>query len=154
MSRLAPDNRIRVPAAVLHETFAVLRRCGSGRRECQVIWTGPWKDPRQVTEVIHPAHHAHASGFEVESSWLTKFWLDLSRTKTGARVQVHTHPGRAFHSATDDAFPLIHTSGFFSLVIPDFAMGRVGFDNAFVTEINEDGQWHPVSPFECMEVIR
>jgi hypothetical protein len=145
--------RIQVPAAVLRDTFALLRRCGAGQRECQIIWIGPWSNPTQVTEVIHPDHRAHAGAFELDDSWLTRFWLDLARTGCGARVQVHTHPGRAFHSITDDAFPLIHTPGFLSLVVPDFAAGPVGLHGAYLAQLTQRGKWRQLQPHESIEVI-
>ena len=54
------------------------------------------------------------------------------------------HPAEAFHSPTDDAFPMIHTVGFLSLVIPNFALGPIGFQDAFLTEIQADGHWREV----------
>ena len=36
-------------------------------------------------------------------------------------VQLHTHPGRAFHSAVDDRLALPRHTGAISIVIPDFA---------------------------------
>lgn len=144
--------RLRVPTTVLRETFAELRRCGAARRECQVLWTGPWVDPLAVTALVHPSHRAHGAGFELDSSWLTTFWQELTRTGSGVRVQIHTHPGRAFHSETDDAWPLIHTPGFLSLVIPHFATGEVGFAGAYLTEIGEDGHWHEVHLPDRLEV--
>ena len=35
--------------------------------------------------------------------------------------QVHTHPTSAFHSSTDDHYPLVTLLGALSLVLPDFA---------------------------------
>jgi GNAT superfamily N-acetyltransferase len=144
--------RLRVPTTVLRETFAELRRCGAGHHECQVLWTGPWSDPHIVAALVHPSHRANGVGFELDSSWLTTFWQELTRTGYGVRVQIHTHPGRAFHSEMDDAWPLIHTPGFFSLVIPEFATGEVGFAGAYLTEIGEDGQWHEVHLPDHLEI--
>ncbi|MET4388526.1 hypothetical protein ABIB73_004289 [Bradyrhizobium sp. F1.4.3] len=134
----------RLPSRILEETFAHFRTCGRGRRECQALWVSPWKAPSIITEVVHPSHKAHFGGFVLDDAWLNQFWLDLAREGLGVRVQVHTHPREAFHSATDDAFPLIHTSGFLSLVIPNFALGPVGFANTFLTEIQADGSWRQV----------
>ena len=55
------------------------------------------------------------------------------------RVQVHTHAGEAFHSATDDKWPVVATPGFISLVIPNFAMGPIGFDGTFLAELRVEG---------------
>jgi hypothetical protein len=94
-----------------------------------------------IARVAHPRHAAHVGGFVLDNRWLDDFWLELADTGMGIRVQVHTHPGEAFHSRTDDAYPIIHTPGFLSLVIPKFGLGPVGFDEAFLTEIQPDGSW-------------
>ena len=36
-------------------------------------------------------------------------------------AQLHSHPTDAYHSETDDAYPIATTAGAFSLVVPDFA---------------------------------
>lgn len=152
MSAPAGGRRLRVPQAVLRDTFAELRRCGAGRRECQVLWTGPWSRPIDVTTLVHPKHRARGDGFELDSAWLTAFWQELTRTGAGVRVQIHTHPMDAFHSATDDAWPIIHAPGFLSLVIPHFAQGEIGFAGAYLAEIGEDGYWQEVAVGDLLEV--
>jgi len=142
-----------VPAVVLDETFVELRRCGRGKRECQVLWTSPWDDVGVITRVVHPRHHARGDGFELDGPWLTEFWKELTATRSGIRVQIHTHPGRAFHSATDDGWPIIHTAGFLSLVIPRFARGSVDFADAYLAELRDDGTWHEVPVNERLEVV-
>lgn len=153
MNDAALGQRLRVPAKVLHQTFAELRRCGDGRRECQVLWTGPWSSPNDVTTVVHPTHRALGDGFELDSAWLSNFWQRLTRTSEGIRVQIHTHPAAAFHSTTDDSWPIIHTPGFLSLVIPRFAQGDVGFSEAYLAKIGTDGKWESARVSDHIEVI-
>ncbi len=143
-----------VPATVLGLTFDHLRTCGRNQRECQVLWTSSWNTPNEITDVVHPKHWAHAGGFELDSAWLTSFWLHLGQRNHGIRIQVHTHPGEAFHSPTDDAYPIIHSPGFLSLVIPRFAAGKVGLDGAFVAELGEDGHFREVPLHTRLRVIR
>jgi hypothetical protein len=136
--------RFRLPHAIIDESFSHFRRCGAGRRECQVLWIGPWADGDTITEVVHPQHHAHHCGFELDGAWLNDLWIKLADRNVGIRVQVHTHPQGAFHSPTDDAWPIVHTPGFLSLVIPDFGLGRVGLDGAFLAEFDKYGRFHEV----------
>ena len=56
--------------------------------------------------------------------------------------QVHTHPGAAFHSPTDDAWPIVHLEGFLSLVLPDFGLGPVGLARSYLAEMGCDGDFH------------
>jgi hypothetical protein len=146
--------RLRIPAELLAETFALLRRCGGGRRECQVLWTSAWDDLTNISEVVHPHHLAHSGGFELASDWINRFWQELARTRRGIRVQVHSHPSEAFHSTTDDDHPIIHTVGFLSLVIPDFGLGPVGLNRAYLAEIDPNGKWQEVAPDTRLEIIR
>jgi hypothetical protein len=136
---------LRLPGRLLEETFGHFRRCGQGRRECQVLWVGPWSDSTRISRAVHSGHRAHAGGFDVDDGWLSDFWLKLAEEGLGVRVQVHTHPTHAFHSPTDDAFPVLQTPGFLSLVIPDFALGAIGFQAAYLTELQPDGGWREVS---------
>jgi hypothetical protein len=135
----------RLPRHILAETFAHFRGCGRGERECQVLWLSPWVGPCTITRAVHPEHKADDSGFVLDETWLNKLWITLALEGLGVRIQVHTHPGEAFHSATDDAFPIIHTPGFLSLVIPNFALGPIDFEQAYLAEIQADGCWCEVA---------
>jgi hypothetical protein len=97
-----------------------------------------------LTNVIHVQHCATSVIVEVDDLWLNRLWLDLADQGLGLRVQIHTHGAEAGHSEIDDAFPLIHEAGFLSLVLPDFALGSIGFDRAYLTEIQPDGSWSQV----------
>jgi len=148
-----PGDRYMVPAAVVEQTFAELRRCGRGVSECQVLWLSPWSSVSTIERVVHPKHHAHGVGFELDDAWLNDFWRGLTATRSGIRVQVHTHPNEAFHSSTDDAWPIIHVPGFLSLVIPRFATGSVGFEDAFLARLQTDGTWREVAIPEHFEIV-
>jgi hypothetical protein len=134
----------RLPRRMIDETFATFRSCGAGKRECKLYWASLWQTPGELAHVVHPKHRSNAYGVTLDSAWISALWNELADKGLGVRVQVHTHPGEAFHSPTDDAFPLIHEIGFLSLVIPDFALGPVGFGRAYLTEIQPDGSWKQV----------
>lgn len=148
-----PRVALHVPRLVLEETFRHFRACGRGRAECQVLWTGPWSDPARVTEAVHPVHRAHRGGFELDDAWLTQLWRRLAADGEGIRAQVHTHPREAFHSATDDAWPVIHLEGFLSLVIPDFALGAVGLERSYLAELGPDGEFRKADPFTRLFIV-
>lgn len=132
-----------VPAPVWTETLAHFRRCGAGRRECVAYWTGPALHPEVVDAVVHPVHTASAGSYELDSTWLHSFWVELGRLRRSVRVQVHTHAFEAFHSRTDDLWPIVHVPGFLSLVVPNFA-DAFSTPQLFLTEIDQHGTWTEV----------
>lgn len=142
-----------LPRRMLDESFAIFRSCGGNQRECQLYWLSEWETPLDLVEVSHPRHTASACGLSIDSGWINKFWNDLSQRRRSVHVQVHTHPGAAFHSAVDDAFPLLCHAGFLSLVIPDFAMGPVGFERAYLTELQPDGGWSEVAIESRLQLV-
>src|ERR1700727_65376 len=106
---------------LLAEAFRIMREHSAGHAECVVYLTGPLAQPGVVDEVVHPLHHARPDHYEIDADWLNGAWFELARRRREIRVQVHLHGGAAYHSAVDDAYPVIQTPGFLSLVIPDFA---------------------------------
>jgi hypothetical protein len=60
------------------------------------------------------------------------------------RAQVHTHRGAAFHSPTDDRFPIVGEAGFTSLVIPHHAASN-DLDAAYLCQLGIDGRWRELA---------
>ncbi len=131
---------------VMETTFKLLRKCGQGRDECVVYWTGPQGFLGAVDDVVQPRHRSSPEWYEIDPAWITEFFLGLRSSRRTARAQVHTHPGMASHSLTDDCYPLAPSPGFLSLVLPDFATGPVGLRSAYLVEMRPDGTWAEVAP--------
>lgn len=145
--------RYALPQAILAQTFDLFRTCGRGRCECQALWVGPWAHPHLITEVVHPVHSASPVGFDVDNDWLSELWTRLAKEEFGIRVQCHTHPGAAYHSATDDAVPILKTPGFLSFVVPRFAAGPVGFEGAFLARVDDRGVFREVPITDHLELV-
>jgi hypothetical protein len=105
-----------------------------------------------LTRAVHPPHRAGRGWYEVDPPWINRFFLDLRRLRQTVRVQVHTHPGEAGHSRTDDRFSLAPAPGFLSLVIPYFAAGPAGFHEATLVRMRGDGSWESADPEEVFAV--
>jgi hypothetical protein len=143
---------MQVKEEVLERTFEHLRHCGRGRAECVVYLTGPVDTPTLVDDVVHPMHTASVAGYDLDSSAIAELWCDLTGSRRSIRIQVHTHPGAAYHSSRDDSLALVHTQGFLSLVIPNFALGDIGFDGAFLAELDHQGRWSGVPINNRLEI--
>jgi len=134
---------LRASSSVWTGTLEQFRRCGEGCRECVTYWTGPRDEPGRVDAVVHPLHTAGPGSYQIDDRWLHTFWVELGRSGRSVRVQVHTHAFDAFHSRTDDLWPIVHMPGFLSLVVPSFAM-RFTRDQLFLVEIDQAGMWNKV----------
>ncbi len=131
---------LRVAGDILPATFRKLRDCGRGKSECAVYWTGPCSGP-SVDGLEHPVHERSAFGYQVDDAWLTEFCKRLAASMRSVKAQVHTHPGEAFHSASDDRWPIVSQAGFVSIVIPNFAESEPTFDGAWIGRLQADGSW-------------
>jgi len=144
---------LRVPAAVIDATFRTLSGCGQERSECVVYWTGPVAIPRVVDGWDHPTHRRSRWGYQIDDAWLTQYWFRLGRDARAIRAQVHTHPGAAFHSATDDEWPIVSQAGFLSVVIPNFARGPIRWGAMWAGHLTEEGTWRTAPVLSLIEVI-
>jgi hypothetical protein len=141
---------LRLGEGLMEETLAVLRACGQGRRECVAFWTGPADTPEAVDAVLHPEHRSGPHGYSICDAWLDRTWRELGRRRRAVRAQVHTHPGPAFHSETDDRFPIVHTPGFLSLVLPRFGEGPQTLENAYLARLDASGGWTALDPLAVL----
>ena len=61
-------------------------------------------------------------------------------------ARIHSHPGEAFHSSTDDRNPVITFQGAISIVVPFFGLGlRRGLDACAVLRLS-GGTWEDLPP--------
>ena len=132
---------VSVAPSLLEDTYLQLRACGQQRRECHLFWIASCRDPHHITRVVHPRHIATSVSIEIDTDWLNSFFLELADRRECIRVQVHSHPGAAFHSGTDDSWPAVRMRGYLSLVVPNFATGEPDLDGAYLAEQDENGSW-------------
>jgi hypothetical protein len=72
----------------------------------------------------------------------------------GLIAQLHSHPTVAYHSETDDAFPIATTLGAFSLVVPDFAVRPFALGECAVYRLVPDGGWRELPLPVVRKIIR
>lgn len=131
---------LQLAEGLLRETLGLLRACGADRGECVVYWTGELVRLGTVDAVLHPLHVSLPGHYEIDPGWHNDAWIELAHERRTIRAQVHTHPGAAFHSRTDDRFPVAQQAGLLSLVIPRYA-ARDDLRGAYLCELDEQGHW-------------
>lgn len=119
-------NSFEVSRSFVDQTEDSLQAAGGEGYELFVLWSGVIKD--QVFHVRN-AHVPRQTSYQTEDGLLVRVdgaalhdlnvWLFEHTEMLG--VQVHAHPTDAFHSHTDDTFPIVTMLGGLSIVAADFA---------------------------------
>jgi hypothetical protein len=124
--------RFVVPQSVLRETIEFLQAAGAHGCEGFVLWAGnrPSEDTFAFTSAVIPDQHAHVTedGLLVTVDGAALFRVNRLLHERGEMLgaQVHSHPASAYHSSTDDHFPLVNVLGALSVVLPSFAQHAPG----------------------------
>lgn len=146
---------------VIAGTVRVLREAGEHGFEAFVLWGGVLDEDPEVLHLVtavrprqQPEKTRHGLLVTVQSKALFAVNKLLYERGEILSAQVHSHPGRAYHSSTDDTYPLVTLGGALSVVVPDFAAaGRDGFDSWVWYRLIGIGSWVPVDPAELVEVL-
>jgi hypothetical protein len=149
---LTPYQHLEVPNTVLHPTLEFLHARGASELEGFVVWGGRVIDDTtfRFTSCYVPEQTGHrtAHGLLVTVDGAALFRMNRAfyEREEVAAGQVHTHPTDAYHSDTDDNYPLVTVRGALSLVIPDFARhGRSSIDRWAWYRLVSHGVWEPAA---------
>jgi hypothetical protein len=118
-----------------------------------VLWAGqvklPYADLIRVELVLMPRQRAVRSddGVAVIVDGDAMFEMNVMLNERGLRLvaQVHSHPGAAYHSDTDDRYSVVTARGGLSIVVPDFAEGHFSLESCAVYQLVAGGRWNEVS---------
>lgn len=159
MTRLAEVSEISVPRRCVNTIMNHLRGAGHDGHEGLGLWVGRPDGSRfDVTEALIPRqiHRRTEDGVCVilAPDGLHELNVWLYRHKLTLIAQIHSHPGRAYHSGTDDAYAVATTVGCVSIVVPNFA--RAAFEMARVAtyRLNEQAQWVELPPARATTLVR
>ena len=124
--------RFRIPASAIRETVAAIRSAGQDGYELFVVWSGARDDDIFSVAKVHiPEQTSYKQGsglgVRVEGPELHRLNVWLYEAQQVIGVQVHSHPSDAYHSETDDTYPIATLDGSLSIVLPFF--GRYGWES-------------------------
>jgi hypothetical protein len=147
-----------VPYAAVESAYSHLRQVGEDHSEGFALWAGVLEDTTfYVRETIIPRQTAHSTS---EGVYVTVDQAEMRRIgrwlyDNGLRLvaQLHSHPGAAYHSDTDDALPIVATVGALSLVIPNFAREVFDLKRCATYRFLPNGGWTIVSTTEASLII-
>ncbi len=141
---LSDIERFRVPSSIVVQTEEALRRAGAAGYEAFVLWSGRNDGQLFSIQTVHvPKQDSFrlASGLcvRVEGSELHRLNVWLYEVGEVLAVQVHAHPTDAYHSETDDKYPIIAALGGLSIVAADFCRHGLFSSSTAVYRLCRDG---------------
>ncbi|EKS34473.1 MAG: hypothetical protein GY844_11405 [Bradyrhizobium sp.] len=148
---------VRVPKEIVARTIDVLRRGGAVECEAVVLWLG--RGPRgaeRIEEAYRPDQIAEKDFFRIPPAAMKDLMAHLRRTRLQVVAQVHSHPGRAFHSEADDEWAIVRNRGALSLVVPRFGAGATVanfMDQTAMYRLSDDDMWIAVPDEDVPDVV-
>jgi hypothetical protein len=132
---------------VLRMTIEALRRGGERGEERVMLWlsTAVVRTPAPIVEVYEPDQVAEVDYFRLPPASMRTLMGHLKSTRRRIVAQIHTHPGRAFHSDVDAKWAIVRHVGALSLVLPRFAASTTPenfLEEVMTYEYSPSGDWN------------
>ncbi len=159
MSSFLNVQSVVVPRDVASQAHEHLRQMGEMGCEGIALWVGRLDgDTFQVLGTYIPEQTALISEtgvcIMVDGHALHRFNVWLYEQQMVTIAQLHSHPTEAFHSETDDTFPIATAAGSLSLVIPDFAREPFTLGQCAVFRLVPGQGWVWLTSAEVENLIR
>lgn len=157
---LSQMHRLIVPKSLTDEGHQLMRDEGSKGHEALVVWAGRARANEHGTFDVEAMIMPHQSAYVADNEVAVVvdgdaiFEMNALLFERGLRLlaQMHTHPGRAYHSDTDEQYSLITAEGGLSVVIPDFASADFDLRSCAVYRLR-GGRWMQVVGTDVMDLI-
>jgi hypothetical protein len=140
-----------VPLELVDRTLQPLQRAGRDGYEAFVLWGGRFvgEDRFEFVSAYFPEQTTSRGeeGLLVYVDGEALFRVNRAFYEQGLVLggQVHSHPTDAYHSSTDDAYPLATLLGALSAVVPDFGdCGRERLSDWAWYRLVAAGEWAAV----------
>ena len=154
---------VQVDAAAIDETRDHLRQMGRKGLEGLALWVGPANGATfAVKGALIPRQTGSSSDHgllvQVDGDELHRINVELYKREWRVIAQIHSHPGAAYHSSTDDRYAIATTSGAFSIVVPDFAEGPFRFSEFATYRLSNNmfgfaPRWRKIAPRRAEQIF-
>jgi hypothetical protein len=133
-----------VPAGLVTQTEETLRNAGASGYEAFVLWTGHQSDAVFNVKTVHvPKQDSYKldSGLcvRIGGDELHRMNVWLYEAGEVLAVQVHAHPDDAYHSDTDDTYPIVATLGGLSIVAAAFCRAGLFAPSTAIFRLGREG---------------
>jgi hypothetical protein len=137
---------LKLPKSCIVDAIDWLFLAGNKGVEGVALWAGRKEgDVFTILKTIIPQQNAgnveQGLVYFVGEDELFRISLELYDEGLQLFAQIHSHPGAAYHSDTDDTFPIVTTIGGLSVVVPDFAKDGLEVEKWAVFQLLPQNGW-------------
>lgn len=142
-----PGGTYTVPPAITQKSLVHLR---AHRTESVCFWLGRGLDSAiAVEDVWTPKFRATVVSYDIDPLEMLRLKARLDSSGQALVAQIHSHPGSAFHSSTDDMNAASPWPGYISVVVPNFGNITGDFwDEVEAYELLGGGKWRHLDSTE------
>jgi hypothetical protein len=134
---------------IILKTKAALIEAGERRKEGLVFWSGTLDgDIAYIKTVICPKTIATSVSARLDNEGIEYIHNIIKKNREFLFVQVHSHPGIAFHSEDDNNEAISYKTGFISIVVPYFGKYMENLSNCAVFEHIGNSVWKDLNKIE------
>lgn len=134
----------RIKQETVEHTEEALREAGKNGDERFALWTGTARGSLFCVDHLYVPQQR---GYQFDEGVCVRVGADalhelnvwLYRNRQILAIQIHTHPQDAYHSDTDDTYPIVTTLGGLSLVVPRFCSEGLLCNGLAVYRLGADG---------------
>lgn len=136
---------VKCSSQIIEESIAVLRKGMVRGEERVILWLGrDQPNAYRIAEIYEPEQVTDVDYFRIPPESMRALMSHLRKNRLKIIAQLHTHPGRAFHSLADDRWAIIRHVGALSLVLPYFAAKTTPknfLDEVMTYELSPVNEW-------------
>lgn len=138
--------KVYIPKKSIEEVYVHIRSAGEKGVEGVALFAGQKNNSIfEIKTALIPRQKAfnHEGGllYTVDGEELHRINVWLYKNKLSIIAQIHSHPSKAYHSDTDDKYPIVTTIGGISIVVPDFGFGQISVSAWAVYRLNTNRIW-------------
>jgi hypothetical protein len=150
---------IRLPRACIEDVYNHIRNAGTEGVEGVALWAGSSSGKIfTIQTAIIPKQTAYKRKegllYTVDGDELHTINVWLYQHKLTLIAQVHSHLGKAYHSETDDLFPIVTQVGCLSVVIPNFGFDNFSLDSWAVYRLLPGEGWKELRQKDVASLIK
>jgi hypothetical protein len=159
MSGFQEISKIIIPLECIQKAYKLMRYAGENGVEGVALFAGYENDNKfYITQTIIPKQTAYRLElgllYAVDADELHRINVWLYENNLTIISQIHSHPNEAYHSETDDAYPIVATKGGISIVVPRFAIDPVDIKNWAVYRLSSKNYWVKLRYSETNKIIQ